>query len=317
MPTKDSPINTIVVPDAIQALSYEGVVDVKGELYLVQHGILESKNVWRLSNAKADNWLEQVKKMTFCTFGDIGKIAVGVKTTADKVFIRSDWDSFPQKPVLLKPLITHHKARRFKASELTKKREILYPHTISKGVRCVIDLDKYPNDKAYLESHRMVLESRKYLIDAGRRWYEIWVPQAPNAWSRPKIVFRDISEKPEFWIDLDGSVVNGDCYWLCAKSDKDLDFLWLILAVGNSSFIEHFYDRSFNNKLYSGRRRFMTQYVQKFPLPSLATKLVKEMISLAKKIYEKLPKEDTTILEKELDSLVWESFGLSCKEVSG
>ena len=68
-------------------------------------------------------------------------------------------------------------------------------------------------------------------------------------------------------MDLDGTIVNGDCYWLAATDDKTTVLLWLALAVGNSSFIEAFYDRRFNNKLYAGRRRFITQYVEHFPIP--------------------------------------------------
>jgi len=45
--------------------------------------------------------------------------------------------------------------------------------------------------------------------NSGREWYEIWVPQDPAAWDQPKLVFRDISEEPMFWIDHDGAVVNG------------------------------------------------------------------------------------------------------------
>ncbi len=304
--------------NAIKALNSEGHVSINGDIYCVQHGLLEAGNVWRLSNEKTDNWLEQVKQNTYCFFGDVGKIAVGVKSTADKVFIRSDWDTFPEneKPELLKPLITHHLARRFKASKATKKREIVYPHVCFNGNRRTVDLEAYPASKAYLEKHRSILEGRKYVIEAGRNWYELWVPQDPDAWQKPKIVFRDISEKPEFWIDLDGAIVNGDCYWLNDASGKNIELLWLILAVGNSTFIEQFYDKSFNNKLYAGRRRFMTQYVQKFPLPSPKTELGQKMIALAKTIFNLLPDNDTTEFERQLDQLVWESFGLTRKEVS-
>ena len=77
----------------------------------------------------------------------------------------------------------------------------------------------------------------------------------------PKLVFRDISEQPTFWLDFEGSVVNGDCYWLTPESQGSDDRLWLAAAVANSTFIESFYDHRFNNKLYAGRRRFITQYV--------------------------------------------------------
>src|SRR5690606_16539090 len=130
------------------------------------------------------------------------------------------------------------------------------------------DLSKYQRTKKYLLDHYDILAGRSYVTAGGRNWYEIWVPQDPAAWASPKIVFRDISSEPVFWLDLTGAVVNGDCYWM--KIDRESmseDLLCLALAVGNSSFIEEFYDHSFNNKLYSGRRRFMSQYVEKFPIP--------------------------------------------------
>jgi hypothetical protein len=119
-----------------------------------------------------------------------------------------------------------------------------------------------------LEKHRDALEARTYLIEAGRKWYELWVPQNPAAWALPKLVFPDISDKPIFWIDTDGGVVNGECYWLQCENKDEHDLLWLALAVANSTFIEAFYDHRFNNKLYAGRRRYITQYVELFPLPN-------------------------------------------------
>ena len=190
------------------------------------------------------------------------------------------------RPELLKPLTTHHIACRFKSLISNQPIQILYPHEVIHGRRRAVDLSQYPNSQAYLESNRRVLEGRKYVIESGRKWYEIWVPQDPDAWNMPKLVFRDIAEEPTFWIDLDGSVVNGDCYWIVSKNQKQTDLLWLAAAVGNSTFIERFYDNCFNNKLYSGRRRFITQYVEKFPLPDPDSQHGKAIISEAKRVYE-------------------------------
>jgi len=101
----------------------------------------------------------------------------------------------------------------------------------------------------------------------------------------------------------------------CAKQD-DTDLLWLAAAVANSSFIEAFYDHSFNNKLYAGRRRFITQYVERFPLPDPASPRSSAIIGLAKKIYETVGTSDADKLSKQLDTLVWEAFGLPAKEVT-
>ena len=93
--------------------------------------------------------------------------------------------------------------------------------------------------------------------------------------------------------------------------------LWLAAAVGNSTFIERFYDYRFHNKLYAGRRRFITQYVEKFPIPDPETSLGREIIAQAKRIYECISSPDVVHLQKELDGMVWESFGLVVKEIGG
>ena len=113
---------------------------------------------------------------------------------------------------------------------------------------------------------------------------------------------------------MDGTIVNGDCYWIVCDDQQDEDLLWLAVAIGNSSFSGVFYDRQFNNKLYSGRRRYISQYVEKFPLPDPNLAGSKEIISLAKAIYSSI--DDMEFQEKlaTLDKLVWSAFGLAVEE---
>ena len=306
---------TTSTPDAISALDSEGVVQIAdGRRFHVRHGRLDTSGkpdgVWRLSNEAIDAWLTNVAAHTWGTFRDIGKIRVGVKTCADKIFIRNDWHSMSPSdlPELLRPLATHRVARRFKPLSLEQPTRILYPHEVVGGRRRAVELAHYPRSYAYLATHRHVLESRTYVLDAGRHWYEIWVPQDPNAWDQPKLVFRDIAEQPTFWIDHDGSVVNGDCYWLAADLSTDVDLLWLAAAVGNSRFIERFYDLRFPNKLYAGRRRFITQYVECFPLPDPRATLSTAIVALAKEMHQITPSPSTKSLQKQLDSMVWEAL---------
>ncbi len=306
----------------IEALATDGVVGLEdGRVFKVQHGILDSgesrDSIWRISTGLSNDWLSTVKAHTWKVFRDIGKIRVGVKTTADKVFIRSDWQVATEGdlPELLRPLITHHVARQYKAAKPKKDTQILYPHEVINGVRRSVDITQYPNSGKYLQSHRERLEGREYVIEAGRKWYEIWVPQDPGAWDSTKLVFRDISEKPTFWIDESGAVVNGDCYWLISEGGKT-DLIWLAAAVANSTFIESFYDYSFCNKLYAGRRRFITQYVEKFPLPDPSSACAKNIVAMAKTIYDRIDSEDIEDLKCQLDSMVWQAFGLA-KKVTG
>ncbi|MDD5240852.1 MAG: N-6 DNA methylase [Sulfuricella sp.] len=308
------------------AMGNDTVVAVPdGHRFRVRHGILDNggdpDGVWRIATQATGQWLAAVEANTWETFRRIGRIRVGVKSTADKVFVRNDWDDLPDgRPELLRPLITRYCARRFKADVPTKPKhvkEILYPHEVTESGRAPIDLSLYPKAARYLEQNRTTLEARTYVIEAGRRWYELWVPQDPAAWTSPKLVFPDISDMPIFWIDTSGGIVNGECYWLRCENDREQDLLWLALAVANSTFIEAFYDHRFNNKLYAGRRRFITQYVEQFPLPDPTREDVRVIVALVKAIYAKTPSVEADRLAVELDGRVWRAFGLEPEKIAG
>jgi len=299
---------TFEAPNAIEAIKSEGIANIGGTAFEIKKGTLDTSNggIWRIQNEQTDGWLETVNSNTFCRFGDIGKIRVGIKTTADKVFVKKDWPS--PAPELLRDLVTHESARRYKAIDPEKK--VLYPQIEVNGKKKPVNLESYPISKAYLESHKEALSSRTYVIEAGREWFEIWVPHKPSYWPKPKLVFPDISEKPTFWLCMDGHIIQGDCYWLILNEESNENLLWLALAVGNSGFIEKFYDHSFNNKLYAGRRRFMTQYVEKFPLPDPSTKTSKEIITLVKRVYETTPSTEAESLAEKLELLINKAFNV-------
>ncbi|HUQ72036.1 MAG TPA: TaqI-like C-terminal specificity domain-containing protein [Planctomycetaceae bacterium] len=245
------------------------------------------------------------------TFEDVAQVRVGIKTTADEVFLREEWNSLPAEcqpePELIRPLIRHFDARRWVGPAVCRQ-SVLYPHAMVSGKRTAVDLSGYPRARAYFERHYERLNRRSYVIDGGRKWYEIWVPHLPDDWQRPKIVFPDISEQPRFFLDATGAVVNGDCYWMTLREGLPSDWLLLMLAVANSTFMTRFYDLAFHNKLYAGRRRYMTQYVSKLPLPPFDAPAVRKILPLAARLVN--GEHEDARLEAETDRLVWESFGL-------
>ncbi|UYF99023.1 Eco57I restriction-modification methylase domain-containing protein [Halomonas sp. GD1P12] len=310
---KLSKTNLPHVGDQIEALSYSGLVKNSKSAYVVKHGHLtydsKSSDVWRLQDEESEKWLRKVDAKTWCRFKDIGKVRVGVKTTADNIFIHADWEKeVGYVPELVEPLVTHHVAARFKCND-NEKKSILYTHHLVDGKRSVYDIEKFPITKKYLEANKEQLSSRKYVAKAKRIWYEIWVPQNPALWSEPKVIFRDITEQPTFWMDLDGSIVNGDCYWMIRENEgMPEDILWLLLAVANSEFVEEFYDLKFQNKLYSNKRRFITQYVEQFPVPDPSRLESKEIVKLAKERYRENDRSKHAGLEKNIDHLIWSIF---------
>ncbi|WP_202938397.1 N-6 DNA methylase [Plantibacter sp. CFBP 13570] len=254
-----------------------------GKHYQVKVGTFTAtsdvRTPWRLSETASDKWLDDVKAGTWKTFGDVAKIRVGIKTTADKVFLSDDWDrAAPEvEDELLLPLITQSNVTPWSiAPELEMK--VLYPYDLSSEKRRTLDIDVWPGAKQYLLRHEEQLRGRRYVIEGGREWWEIWVPQRPSLWAIPKIVFPDISEQPRFALDTTGSVVNGNCYWISLSDIGDEDIAFLMLAVANSGVGVRFYDEVCGNKLYSGKRRWITQYVNRLPLPVPTTPEAKKVI---------------------------------------
>ena len=266
----------------------------------------ENHSVWALANQSTREWLKQIQSNQVSRFADLAEIKVGIKTTADSVFIRDDWAKMGERspePELVHPLITHHDATRWGISE--PRKSVLYPYKMLAAKRTCVELSSFPNANAYLQLHRSKLEGRRYLIDAGRSWFEIWVTHQPTQWAKPKIVWPDISEQPRFFLNSSGAIVNGDCYWIKLRVGVDPDWLYLILAVANSTIAIQFYDTMFHNKLYAGRRRFMTQYVNEFPLPSLNSSIGKKIVRLVKRLVETPNESD----EQKVESLVHQAFG--------
>ena len=257
-----------------------GLVTDGKRAYMIRDGRLDPgddpRDPWNPIDTATLEHFRSIRRTNSAQLRDLAKVRVGVKTTADSVFIRSDWAELPDhirpETELLRPLITHRDIRSWSCQP--GSRYILYPHSEDNGRTVAVDLTRYPRAAAYMEQHKDRLANRKYIAKAGREWFEVWVPQKPSLWARPKVVFPDISESPKFSIDRSGAIVNGDCYWLVVDDD---DLAEVITAVGNSSFCTWFYDAACGNFLYAGRRRFMTQYIERLPIPDPTPDLVQRI----------------------------------------
>ena len=304
-------------PSVLAALDNgeDGRVAIGSRNFVIETGELvrgDPRDPWRLGRESDARWFADVMAGCWQTYGETAKIRVGIKTTADAVFIRENWDDLPEherpEPQLLLPLITHGDTRAWRVSPAPAAK-VLYPYDLTADRRRVLPLAGYPRAGAYLAGHEQRLRARRYVADAGRAWYEIWVPQRPALWGKPKLVFPDISEKPRFAIDSSGAVVNGDCYWISCEDLPSMDLAYLMLAVANSSLGVRFYDIACGNRLYSGKRRWITQYVAKLPLPDPASVPARRAAELARRLSDPdaAPGSSRGALA-ELDDLIGRAF---------
>ncbi|MFD4433295.1 Eco57I restriction-modification methylase domain-containing protein [Nocardia sp. NPDC058497] len=266
---------------------------------------------WRMSRPALDSWLSTIADSTWRTFGDTARIRVGIKTTADRVFISDRWDQMDPtpEPELLRQLITHHDLQPWRIGR-DRGTRVLYPYDLMQPRRTPIDLAEFPGAAQYLRSHEQVLSGRRYVLDGGRKWFEIWVPQRPHLWGAPKLVFPDISERPRFALDRSGAVVNGDCYWISltdlGTGEQATDLAYLLMGVANSALGLRFYDAVCGNRLYSGRRRWITQYVARLPLPDPAGPASAEIVGRVRAVLE----DGVPVAEASIDEAVAAAFGV-------
>jgi tRNA1(Val) A37 N6-methylase TrmN6 len=299
---------TLFSSSIFDVIDTNGFVSLEnGRKYEIKQGVLEQNDnnyTWRLATKNTSNWLKSVNEKTWKKYSEIGKIKLGIKNTADNVFIKENWSIEDNIPELLSPLITHRNAGQIIPNK-NHNWQVLYPYALQGNKKVTLNVYEYPNTIKYLEEHKEQLEKREYLIKANRNWYEIWVPQNPLLWQNEKIIFRDITEKPQFWFDNSGAIVNGDCYWIDLIPSLNKDIILLVLAISNSSFIEKYYDIKYNNKIYAGKRRFMAQYVSDFPLPDPSHPLSREAIKIVNRIINKeiFEEEDKLKLNKVVESI--------------
>lgn len=308
LPAKEA----ILVSSVVDILnSDDGIYSIEDKSFIKESGHIrnssEYHDSWILASSEQESWLDSIDAASFCRIQDVGKVRVGVKTTADNVFIRDDWDSLDElqpETEWMMPLISSENTDRWHAN-IQPSHQILYPYYSNSGKRQVAELSEYPHMKDYLESFYSQLSSRTYVTKANRQWYEIWVPQDPSAWKRPKVVFPDISSNARFLIDDTGSIVDGNCYWIQVDNDNT-DLLYLIAAVANSKLMDKYHSLAFQNVLYSGKRRYLTQYVSKYPIPDPTSDASAELIDYVKTTLSK----GENIDDGRIDELVASAFGI-------
>lgn len=292
-----------------------GVYKFKNMNFKVTRGSLDttsnSSDPWNMATIEEKKWANKLEKNAAMKFSDVFDVRVGIKTTADKVFIKDNWESLddnlrPERKVLHK-LISAKKLDKWSPNP-HKLNEILYTHTMELGKRVPINLNNFPHAKNYLLSHKEELSSRRYVAKANRNWFEIWVPQCPDKLLDYKVVFPDISEKAKFAYDDNGFFVDGNCYWLTTKDNIDNDYLLLATGVANSCVMEKYYDIKFQNVLYNGRKRYLTQYVKNYLLPDINNDHSKNVIKLVKELIRS--SKDIRELEEKVDEEVKRAFNL-------
>ncbi len=237
-----------------------------------------------------------------------GRIYYGVKTGLNKAFVidqdkRDELiEDDPRSAELIKPWLRGRDIKRWKAD--WAGRYVIF-------TRRGVDIDEYPAIKDHLSWWRSELAPKAAAgqSDPGRKpgdyqWYEIQDSIAYyHEFARPKIVFNHFINSASFAYDTSGAYHNNACSFAVPPGPS-------LAAIVNSSvgwwLLSHLC-----TPLQNGYMQVFVQFLEQLPVPSLPGEIDKRLAEYVETLATGVDAPD---IEREIDTLVFEAYGLSPQE---
>ena len=232
-----------------------------------------------------------------------GRVYAGVKTGLNKAFVidQAKRDELveedPHSADLIKPWLRGADINRWKADWAD-----LYIIFTSRGV----DIEQYPAIKEHLNWFRGDLEKRA--TSSLHPWYELQQPQEGihHLFAHSKIVWPDITPEARFAYDATGSYLDMTCFSMPTRS------AWM-LAIMNSGLVE-FLLCQVTSALRGGYLRPKRQYTTRLPIVTPDAEAQAGLESLTNEILYVESPDLISGIEREIDTIVFDVYGLSAPE---
>ncbi|MGN0029320.1 MAG: class I SAM-dependent DNA methyltransferase [Marinilabiliaceae bacterium] len=187
------------------------------------------------------------------------KIGIGIATGADSIFISKDFRGTVEEELLL-PVIG---AKDLSGDTFRWGWKLFLNPYEADGK--LIDLDKYPKAKEYLERHRDKLASRHKARRNPARWYGTIDSVDRTLTGKPKILVPDISGNTRIFVDSGNFYPQHNIYYVTGQDERTLKLLASFLM---SDFVRRQLS-SLSNRMNGGFARWQSQYLRKIRIPDL------------------------------------------------
>ena len=273
-----------------------------------------SPNGWTLTSSEIIRLLEKLENIGTPLGEYVDGFYRGVVTGCNEAFIISE--STRQQLVaedvksdeLIKPLLRGKQLRKWKAEAGD------YLIFTRRG----IDIEYYPAIKRYLSQYRLDLEPKKSRGQKrGRKvgdykWYEIQDSTAYyTEFEKPKIIYRRIAKSLDASYDATGTF-GLDTIFFIPSDDLSL------LAILNSRLFDWYARHKvlpLNDPWAGGGLQFFAQYMEKVPIADITSKQKAVLSHLVERILADLQSNDVREIEREIDALVYQLYGLTDAEI--
>ena len=187
------------------------------------------------------------------------QIGIGVATGADGIFISKDIRGTVEGELLI-PSIN---ARDLRGNTLLWGGRFLINPYDKNGE--LIQLNRYPRAKAYLESHKDILAARHKARKNPLKWYATIDKITPELTTMPKILLPDISGNSYIFVDDGHFYPQHNIYYITGKSYNQL---CLLAAILMSDFVRKQLDQ-LTNHMNGGYARWQSQYIKQLQIPNI------------------------------------------------
>lgn len=211
---------------------------------------------WILESSDQLNLVRRLET-AFPTIEEAGcKVGIGVATGADKVYI-APFDALDVEPDRKLPL--------------AMTRDIVSGHIEWRGYGVInpfqdegglVDLEKYPRLRRYLETHKEVISNRHCAKSQPSNWYRTIDRITPSLAKKPKLLIPDIKGDAHIVYD-DGTLYPHHNLYFILSDDWDLKSLQAVLLSG----IARLFVSVYSTKMRGGYLRFQAQYLRRIRVP--------------------------------------------------
>ncbi|MGV7929270.1 MAG: TaqI-like C-terminal specificity domain-containing protein [Spirochaetota bacterium] len=275
---------------------------------------------WKLESPAVLRLMEKLRKAG-TPLGEYvkGRLYYGIKTGLNEAFVvdRATRDRLiaehSSSAEVLKPFLRGRDVKRWRVEyadqyliKFESSENVSHPWSDKTEIEAEKVFKKtYPAIYKWLNHYRDKLIKRD---DQGKFFWELRSCAYWEEFERPKIVFPDIAKTPEFAYDLSNYFLGNTLYLL--PSDEK----WL-LGLLNSKLLFWFY-KNISSLIQGGFVRFIAQYITQMPI--LTPTDTSQIDLIVSRIIERNNGDDnadTSVLEKEIDWLVYRLYGLTEEEI--
>ena len=272
----------------IDQILWRETIDL-GEICEVSQGVVEAPD--KLSRKHVENTNRQ----------DVN-VKDGVFVLTQKEYTQMGFTK--EEKQLIVPYLDPSDVQRFCISPTVNK-YLIYADEAARGA--IATRKEY----RFLKKH---LDHFSEFITSSNGPYGLHRPRQYRYFISPKILFKNMFVRPDFALDLEGHFV-GFSFSCVIQKDKTLDLKY-VLAVLNSSIGFYWFD--INGKKRGAGVDIGVEKLRLFPIRRISQEEQLKIILLVDKVTAKKsthPQADTSVLEREIDRLVYRLYDLTPAEI--